>query len=305
MYCDGSNLAYLKFLLPILKDVQRVNKSFESNEADPTKLLQDLVTLVKSLVNKVVLPTSKVDPLHGNIEDVLDPKPYMGYLFEKEIELQREKGISGDQENVLRERCVKFITTLIKQIRQRLPSNVKILQQMSLLSAENTLRVVKGSLIPLMELLQVSPEDIADIDNQWGDITLVKWKEVRQTIPFWSEVCKYRDASDCNPYQKRAEFALSVLVLPHSNAEVERVFSQLNIVKTKLRNRMTTKMVNAILTIRAGLRRLGKSCHDYEIPVDALRKIGTLQAYSEAPQPSTSTSGVAQQLQEENDGDFT
>lgn len=83
---------------------------------------------------------------------MLDPKPFLGYLSEKEIDLQREKGIRADQEKALRERCVKFITMLIKQFRQRLPSNVKILQQMSLLSVENTLRVIKESLIPLMEL---------------------------------------------------------------------------------------------------------------------------------------------------------
>lgn len=41
MYADNCNLAYLSFLKPILTDVQKINKLFESNTADPTKLLND------------------------------------------------------------------------------------------------------------------------------------------------------------------------------------------------------------------------------------------------------------------------
>lgn len=44
-----------------------------------------------------------------------------------------------------------------------------------------------------------------------------------------------------------AKFAISVLILSHSNAEVERIFSQLNVMKSKRRNRMETKM--AIVTV--------------------------------------------------------
>lgn len=52
---------------------------------------------------------------------------------------------------------------------------------------------------------------------------------------------------------------------------------------------MGTKMVNGVLAVRAGLRRLEKSCHKYELPVDALSDTGTLQFYSDGkPQPSTS-----------------
>ncbi|XP_068229521.1 E3 SUMO-protein ligase KIAA1586-like [Palaemon carinicauda] len=294
MYNDGQNLAFVKFLLPVLKDIQRVNKAFESNESDPTKLLDDLLMVLKSLVNKVVLPTAKVDPLEGNISEFLDPKPYLGYQFEKEIETLKQKGFSEVLEKNTRERCIKFITVLIKEIRQRLPDNVKILQYMSLLSVKNAL-IVKGSLIPLMELLKVSPTEITVIDNQWKDLTLIKW-EVGQTVTFWNEVFKYRDSSNSNPFKELARFAISVLVLPHSNAEVERIFSQMNLVKNKIRNRMQTNMMNAILGIGSGLKRHAKTCFNYEIPPDVLNMIGTKQTYI------TSTEGTSQAVHEENEG---
>ena len=41
-------------------------------------------------------------------------------------------------------------------------------------------------------------------------------------------------------------------------------------------------MANAILAIRAGLKRHGKSCFDYEIPKDVAVKIGTKATYGGA-----------------------
>ena len=49
--------------------------------------------------------------------------------------------------------------------------------------------------------------------------------------------------------------AYYVQPIPHSNAEMKRVFGQTNVVKLKLNNRMSGKLVNAILNIRTGLKR--------------------------------------------------
>lgn len=57
----------------------------------------------------------------------------------------------------------------------------------------------------------------------------------------------------------KAYTAISLLTLPHSNAEIERLFSQMNIVKTKVLNRLQLSMLNSILTIRSGRRRKGYS----------------------------------------------
>lgn len=77
VYSGGTNQAYINFLLPVLKDVQRVKMSFESNEADPAKLLEDLILLDKSLIRKITVPSSNVSPLEDKIENVLDPKPFL------------------------------------------------------------------------------------------------------------------------------------------------------------------------------------------------------------------------------------
>ncbi|KAG0418845.1 hypothetical protein HPB47_004551 [Ixodes persulcatus] len=242
------NHAYLLFLRPSLTEVQVVNKAFETSTANPLKLMNDLSLLIEGLAKKIVLPTCRLDPLTCDLDSYADPKPHLGYEAEMKIRDMRGQGLTSEAEDSFRERCAKFHRHLFKELKLRLPDNINIMRQTALLSPGNTLKVIKESLIPLMKLLGVPAEIITVIDFQWGKITLVPWENTSDVVSFWSEVAKYKDASGKNPFKELSDFALCVLVLPWSNAEVERVFSQVNIVKSKLRNKMTTFMANALLT---------------------------------------------------------
>ena len=49
----------------------------------------------------------------------------------------------------------------------------------------------------------------------------------------------------------------SLLCLPHANVDVERVFSSVNLIKTKARNRLHTKTVRALLRVKWGVAAAG------------------------------------------------
>lgn len=66
----------------------------------------------------------------------------------------------------------------------------------------------------------------------------------------------------------------------------------MNIVKTKLRNRLSIKTLNAILYVRFGLQRAGKCCYSYTVPDNVLRSIGTKESYSLENKASTSTTST-------------
>lgn len=93
----------------------------------------------------------------------------------------KEKGFPVEKENVLRSRCIKFVTTLAQEMRRRLPNNMTIPQNISLFSVHHALNCIKEPLTPLLELLKVPPDDIGIIENQWRNLTLVKWNEVTKT----------------------------------------------------------------------------------------------------------------------------
>lgn len=96
--------------------------------------------------------------------------------------------------------------------------------------------------------------EICKIESQWSSIHLLKWNELNDTIKFWTEAHNYRDACRSNPFEELSNFVLQILMIPHSNADVERVFSNMNIVKSKLRNKMQLPMLTAILRIRSALK---------------------------------------------------
>lgn len=59
------------------------------------------------------------------------------------------------------------------------------------------------------------------------------------------KIIRRDDGDFCN----LANFALSVLSLPHPNAECKRVFSKVNLLKTKIRAKLNTDAVNGALLV--------------------------------------------------------
>lgn len=63
----------------------------------------------------------------------------------------------------------------------------------------------------------------------------------------WVEVYNYNDASGERAYGVLALFTHLLLTLPLSNADDDGVFSQIDIVKLKIRNRMNNSTLSGIL----------------------------------------------------------
>lgn len=287
MYSDPVNKLYLLCLRPVLRDVQAVVKAYQSEQCDPTKRINDLVNLVKVTSRKVTLPS--VDPLIAPISDYIDPKPYLGYEFEK---LCSETKLHAEEERNVRDRCTSFIVKLTHELRERLPDNFIILKEMSVFAVENCTKQAKEPITKLAECFGYKPCEIKAMENQWRNLSVIKWNNFTETTEFWTEVREYTDSSGAKPFKELATLAVSLLSLPHSSAKVERLFSQVNLVKLKLRNIICAMTVRALLTVRSGLKRLGKSSSTYEFSSDVLKAIGTSTAYSDSfqdePQPGYS-----------------
>ena len=97
---------------------------------------------------------------------------------------------------------------------------------------------------------------------------------------FWFGVGDYKDMLNRKPFFYIAQAALSVLSMPISNAVVERVFSVMNVVKHKIRNRMQLKMLNSVVTIRLWLNCQSKCCKDLD-PTPAMLNRFTSDMYND------------------------
>ncbi|GBP42658.1 hypothetical protein EVAR_87209_1 [Eumeta japonica] len=201
-----------------------------------------------------------------------------------------------DAISAIRRRCIDFNVKLAKEIQQRLPTNYTVLELMSRLAPETILRQGKdNSISELAKELGYNASDIDKILNQWHNICFVQWKNTNDVIKFWNEVDEYRSAAGINDFGELVDLAISSLTLPHSNAGIEKIFSVMNIVKTKLWNRMAGPLLNAIIFIRNRLKVTDVKCYNYELPSDVIAAIGknTKYSYKNQVQPATSSASVS------------
>lgn len=218
MYCDKKNFIYLSFLYPILSLVQKTNKNFESKVTDPTKLLSDIKRLYSTVANKILLPTARIDIYEQDIEKYLNPSPALGYAFESSCV---ENKVIGQEKEYLKTRCVSFLIALVRELKNRLPDNIKILERISAFSVTECLKANK---LPITDIaLYYGKKDartIAQIELEWDNIHHIRWEETQNTEKFWIEVSNYRDASGQNPFENLTDLTFKVLCLPHSNADM-------------------------------------------------------------------------------------
>ena len=65
-----------------------------------------------------------------------------------------------------------------------------------------------------------------------------------------SNVYGYKDSAGRKLFKELAELDLNILCVPTSNAYVERVFSIMNLINTKIRNEMQYELLEALLRLK-------------------------------------------------------
>lgn len=119
MYRDEIVHLYLIFLKPILREIQVVNKIFQSNDNDPTRLLREIVLLVKFLKRKI-LDNDNTDSLFEDFEGEISRSCSLGHEFEIHIEkIKNSNKLRKNKELEIRNNCINFIVGLINQLKQR------------------------------------------------------------------------------------------------------------------------------------------------------------------------------------------
>ncbi|KAJ8870306.1 hypothetical protein PR048_029327 [Dryococelus australis] len=129
-------------------------------------------------------------------------------------------------EQSIRQRCIEFSVKLAEQLRSLLPSNLNVIKMTKVISVGEAFKVLKPFIVGFSLELGFSN----DMDS------LVTHNE--------------------NLIRELVSLRFSVPSFPYSNADVERIFNQANIVKSKLTNRMLAQTLNAILLVRFDLKQL-------------------------------------------------
>jgi hypothetical protein len=80
-------------------------------------------------------------------------------------------------------------------------------------------------------------------------------------IDFWRLVRNIKKGDDTETYPNINFLVKNILLLPHSSASVERIFSAINLNKTTVRNRLQPDTLSEIIHAK----RLMKECYSLEL----------------------------------------
>lgn len=84
--------------------------------------------------------------------------------------------------------------------------------------------------------------DLNALDKEWRSLLNMSNKlETKDVVNYWKTICEKRRGDESLAYQEINKLVSYLLILPHSSASVERIFSAINLNKTKTRNRLNSE----------------------------------------------------------------
>ncbi|KAK3926574.1 General transcription factor II-I repeat domain-containing protein 2 [Frankliniella fusca] len=308
-----SNLLYLTFLRKILSDVRTANLAFEQTDADVTKLYSDVRNVVFTIAARLlkqgsltvtirpgVLREDEVEMLKRAFQTPANDRPAdqlkLGWDFDQ---LLKTVTISEADLLAVRPNCGQFLLKLGIELCERLPANLATINKIKYFSPKLALAKVAR---PEFEQLPIERADHLNkdtLETQWialGTLALSdicphadKNHDIDNTDiqHFWSDVLNLGDASGNHPFEELAMFAIRCLTLPISNAVVERIFSLLNFLKSKRRNKLQLRMLEALIRLRVHLKVDGLCCKGFVPTTDMFSRFNSkmYEAFHE-PEPA-------------------
>lgn len=164
-------------------------------------------------------------------------------------------------------RCQQFLIELCRQLKMRLPLDNPIIRDLKFLDPQVAMSGTIGSIANVAARFpNVLPaEKIQQLDQEWRDLILddeiSNLADTCASSPaeeFWAKVVVNEK------YRNLGTFVKAMLCLPVSNADCERVFSQVNLIKTKHRNRFSTEGVASVIFVKDGIKSNAGSWDEFE-----------------------------------------
>lgn len=207
------------------------------------------------------------------IEDI-----YLGANVQKTIS---EIRLSPDQLQFFWLRCLDFYIEACSQIIRRFSLKNNPIKKFEMLDPA----IVKlGTIQSITDVAILFPNivnssDLQALDTEWR--ILRNCKEIEsfpnEAVGFWQEVQKMKLGDDSSAFKILSNFTFSILSLPQSSANVERIFSDINLTKTKQRNKLNNATISGLLHTRSYIRH--NNCYDFKIEKNHLTAISSRSLY--------------------------
>lgn len=250
---------YFLFLKYILKLTTSLNEEFQAEDPKLPYLYDKITSLyavvLKNFIKAELFPNTAdfqhIDFL--NIEYYLPvDQIYCGALCDSFLK-DKNNNLSNDDIKSFKIHVRNCYIEIVSQILSRFDLKNEIIKYSRLFTPHN------------IKLKSLSPRSIAEFINFFPKIDIdieeanIEWQLLLQQdltnfsdniILFWEEIFKLKNNLNQCMYPNLIIIVKTILTLPHSSASAERAFSQSNLNKTKIRNKLSTKTCSSILKIK-------------------------------------------------------
>jgi hypothetical protein len=274
-------LEFLNFVLPYFTDL---NKEMQSEKPKIYVLYTRIVTITKTLLDMFMKQNCINNILIENIE-YNDPRNYVQleeiYLGPNVTELLTNPVLSNADIHSIRVNCLSFLIKAVKQIYNRFDFKSPEFKILQYVTPEYVKKKSYPSIIPVVKcfpLSGITQNMHNNIDREWRSLRNVDLSLFSDDfVVFWNTVQQLKTGDGAQAYPLLSKLMLFILVLPHSSANVERVFSTMNLLKTKTRNRIKTNSLVGLLHTKRLFE--NATCYNFTICSEMLNNMKTNVLY--------------------------
>lgn len=253
---DPFTKLYLEFLdhcLPIFNDL---NKEMQSEKPKIYSLHSRVSAVLRTILDCYMKPMYlESTPLSSiRIRDPANFLPLENVHLGGRVTVSLVQGCQDLDKKLLdtfRLRCLDFYIEAASQIMKRFNVSNPVFLNLKALDPQSVLKKTVPSVAPLVSLFShlVPENEINEMDREWRLLrnTELDVQPDIDVYSFWDKVSNLNKGDDTPLFPLVANFMKKLLCLPHSSASVERVFSLVNLMKTKVRNSLNTETLNGML----------------------------------------------------------
>ncbi|KAI4455395.1 hat family dimerization domaincontaining protein-related [Holotrichia oblita] len=279
---------YYCFLSWVLPKISNINQYFQSDKI----VILNLHRRMQEEFQDLLLSYLRYDYVTSRELNAIDPANssyfknkkslYLGATLADKLGNPLIKNDSDKLEGFLGN-CQQFLCVLCCQLKLRYNfGNDNVLSKLNIFLPKNVLSLQFREQYPtLVEHLKQFPrlsltECRQKIDDEWRRFPLhCNLPDSSLDIDvFYNQVLDIKNDADELLFSNLATFVLNILSLPHSNAECERQFSRVNLIKTKARNRLNIQTLSGILLAGQHVRANG-SCTNFQPPLEMIKMCNT------------------------------
>ena len=258
---DKSIFLYLHFLNFILPTLTHFNLLFQRKSPTIFLVHRKIRTLYKTTLANFCREEAISNTYLGNFNpsDPNNWKPVNQVYVGAEIHKLTQKEVYRTNQTMITNvklRCRGFYVKLCEEIKKRFDMSDPLLYWISFFEPKTLLRRdTRDHLQTLSDLVDLIPRiykgNIQILDNEWRALDQNPIEidpETCEVVPFYQQLGLIKYDGEFL-FKNLSAFALQILSLPVSNADAERLFSKLNLVKTNIRNNLSVDTLRALLII--------------------------------------------------------